>query len=257
MYQTERWGAFSYTIPNLTPGGSYQVRLHFAEIYWVAPGQRVFNVAINGATVLSNFDIFATAGGKNIALVKQFTATASTSGTIVITYIKGTADYPKSSGIEIIMPSGSAPGTLEINSGGATVGTWLADEHYSGGNTSSTGATINTSGVSNPAPAAVYQTERWGAFSYTIPNLTPGGSYQVRLHFAEIYWAAPGERIFNVAINGTTVLSNFDIFATAGGKNIALVEQFTATASTSGTIVITYIQGTADYPKSSGIEIIP
>jgi hypothetical protein len=50
------------------------------------------------------------------------------------------------------------------------------------------------------------------------------------------------------------VLSNFDIYATAG-KNKALVEQFTATANSSGQIVIAYTNGTKDQPKSSGIEI--
>ena len=52
----------------------YTVRLHFAEIYWTAAGQRRFNVAINGTQVLTNFDIFATAGA-NKALVRDFSAT--------------------------------------------------------------------------------------------------------------------------------------------------------------------------------------
>jgi hypothetical protein len=146
---------------------------------------------------------------------------------------------------------------IQINSGGGTVGTFVADEDFSGGNTSSTTATINTSGVTNPAPMAVYQSERWGVFTYAIPNLTPGGTYQVRLHFAELAYGAAGKRIFNVAINGSTVLSNFDIFATAGASDKAVVEQFTTTADGTGTITISYQQGTADYPKSSGIEIIP
>jgi Beta-1,3-glucanase len=38
-------------------------------------------------------------------------------------------------------------------------------------------------------------------------------------------------------MNGTQVLTNFDIFATAGGEYIAVVEQFTATASTTSTDV--------------------
>ena len=50
-------------MPGLTPGGSYNVRLDFAEIFFASPGQRVFNVAINGAAVLKNFDIVATTGG--------------------------------------------------------------------------------------------------------------------------------------------------------------------------------------------------
>jgi hypothetical protein len=258
VYQSERWGVFTYTIPNLTPGGTYTVRLHFAEIAFTSVGARVFSVAINGSTVLNNFDIFATAGGADKALVEQFTSTADTTGKITIAYQKGTADYPKSSGIEII-PAVTAisSATLQVNSGGGAVGSWLADKDFSGGNAGFSTNTINTSGVTNPAPAAVYQSERWGVFTYTVPNLTPGGKYTVRLHFAEIAFRNAGYRVFNVAINGSTVLNNFDIFATAGGANKALVEQFTSTADATGKITISYIKGTADVPKSSGIEIIP
>jgi hypothetical protein len=39
-------------------------------------GQRLFNVAINGAPALTNFDIFAQAGGFN-ALDKTFAVTVS------------------------------------------------------------------------------------------------------------------------------------------------------------------------------------
>src|SRR5579875_3864765 len=70
-------------------------------------------------------------------------------------------------------PSGS--GGVQINAGGSAVGSFIADTDYSGGGVgASTTSAIDTSGVSNPAPQAVYQTNRVGpSFSYTIPNLTP------------------------------------------------------------------------------------
>jgi len=61
---------------------------------------------------------------------------------------------------------------------------------------------IDTSAVTNPAPQQVYQTERFGNFTYTVPNLTPGSQYTVQLDFAELYWSAANQRLFNVAING-------------------------------------------------------
>jgi len=128
---------------------------------------------------------------------------------------------------------------------------------FSGGNPSSVSFTIDTSAVISPAPQAVYQTERWGVFTYTIPNLNPGAAYKVRLHFAELAFGSPGQRVFSVAINGTTVLSNFDIVAAAGAGRRANIQEFIQTANTSGQIIISYIKGPADYPKSSGIEIIP
>jgi trimeric autotransporter adhesin len=254
VYQTERFGDFTYTIPNLTAGASYNVNLHFAEIYWTAAGDREFNVLINGTQVLTNFDVFAAAGGENIAIVKSFPATASASGTITIQFTTGAADLPKVSGIQIRQ---SAPTTdLLINAGGVATGTWLVDEDFTGGSESSTTAAINTSQVANPAPQAVYQTERFGDFTYTIPNLTVGASYTVNLSFVEIYWTVAGDREFNVLINGTQVLTNFDVFATAGGENIAIVKSFTATANASGTITIQFTTGAADLPKVSGIEVL-
>jgi len=47
----------------------------------------------------------------------------------------------------------------------------------------------------------------------------------VRLHFNEFYWSHLRQRIFNVGINGTTVLSDFDILGQAGGQNKAIVEE--------------------------------
>ena len=144
---------------------------------------------------------------------------------------------------------------LDINTGGAAAAPYVADTDYVGGNTAATTAAINTSGVTNPAPQAVYQSERWAASTYTIPNLTTGTQYTVILHFAEIYWNAVGDREFNVIINGTQVLTNFDIFAAAGGKDIAITRSFTATANSSGQIVIQFTVGAVDQPKISGIEI--
>jgi len=74
------------------------------------------------------------------------------------------------------------------------------------------------------------------------------------LHFAETYFTAAGEREFDVAINGTSVLTNLDIYATVGA-NAALLETFTATANSSGQIVIAFTGGAANQPVVSGIEI--
>ena len=131
---------------------------------------------------------------------------------------------------------------------------FVADEYFVGGGTSTSGNFVNTTGVTNAAPEAVYQTSRNGVFTYTVPGLAPGAQYTVLLHFAETYFTAANARVFNVAINGTPVLTNFDIFAIAGA-NTALVEQFNATANSSGQIVIAYTNGGHDQPTASGIEI--
>jgi hypothetical protein len=117
-----------------------------------------------------------------------------------------------------------------------------------------TQATINSSAIPSPPPQSVLQHGRYGTFTYTIPGLTAGGAYTVRLDFDEYYWSSAGSRVFNVAINGAPVLTNFDTFAAAGGKNVAIAKSFSATASSGGTIAIAFT-GMVDNAMVNGIEI--
>lgn len=168
------------------------------------------------------------------------------------TQVSATTQSAGASPVEIVAINSGGPAVSNVNGGDAS---FAADAYYTNGGSSGSNNAVNVSGVTNAAPEAVYQSERNGAFTYTIPGLAAGTQYTVLLHFAETYFTAAGQRVFNVAINGAQVLSNFDIFTAAGGANIALVKQFTATANSSGQIVISYTNGTADQPKSSGVEI--
>ncbi|MGD0942347.1 MAG: malectin domain-containing carbohydrate-binding protein, partial [Terracidiphilus sp.] len=229
VYQTAREGATTYTIPGLTAGTSYTVRLHFAELYFSAAGDREFNVAINGTTVLTNFDIYKTAGAAYTAVVENFTATANSSGDIVIAFTNGAVNQPEFEGIEVLGSATSGTSTVSINAGGAAVSnsgggdnSFVADEDYTGGTTYAVtnAITIPASISSTAAPMAVYQSARQGTVTYTIAGLTAGSSHTVRLHFAELYFSAAGDRVFDVAINGTAVLTNFDIYKTAGANPV-------------------------------------
>jgi len=258
VYQSRRFGNFTYTLPGFTAGSAHTVRLHFSENFWTAAGQRVFNVSINGTQVLTNFDIFAAAGAQNKAVIRAFVVNADSSGRYVVQFTS-VVNNSSVSGIEIA--SASTSGSVDINSGGPTVSPFLADADFSGGATINHANTIDLSGAANPAPMAVYQTARVAAtvgagttFSYTIPGFTANSSHTVRLHFAETFWTAAGQRVFNVAINGTQVLTNFDIFATAGAMNKAVIRQFTATANGSGQINIVFTTVT-DKALISGIEV--
>ncbi|GCE08936.1 malectin domain-containing carbohydrate-binding protein [Dictyobacter aurantiacus] len=262
LYQTERYGNFTYNVANLKANTAYNVRLHFAEIYFTSSGQRSFNVSINGSQVLSNFDVFAAAGGADKAIVKQFSANTDSSGTITIQFTS-VINNAKISGIEVTPASSPTPtptptpGTsVAINTGGGAAGNFVADTDGSGGTTVSTTNTVDTSSVPNPAPQSVYQSERYGNFTYTIPNLTANSPYTVRLHFAEVYFTSAGQRSFNVTINGNQVLSNFDIFAAAGGQNKAIIEQFNTRADASGTVTLQFTS-VVNNAKICGIELIP
>ncbi|HXI72116.1 MAG TPA: family 16 glycosylhydrolase [Verrucomicrobiae bacterium] len=144
---------------------------------------------------------------------------------------------------------------LAVNSGGGAAGQFVADANVTGGTIGATVSTvIDTSGLVAPAPQAVYQAERYGNFTYTFTGLISGATYKVRLHSAETFWTAVGQRRFNVIINGTQVLTNFDIIAAAGAPNKAVISEFNAVAG-SGQIVIQYIT-VMDNARASGIEII-
>jgi len=133
---------------------------------------------------------------------------------------------------------------------------WLADRYFEGGGVASTDAAVARAGIPAAAPLPVYQSFRYGlGFAYVIPDLVPDGRYTVRLHFSEPYFASVGKRKFNVAIGGTQVLTNFDIIAAAGGRNIATVQAFAAQADSDGKIKIIFY-GPVFQPIVNGIEVL-
>jgi hypothetical protein len=252
LYQTCRYGNFGYNFA--VPNGSYTVTLKFAEVSRAGPGQRQFNAAINGMAVLANFDIYSQAGGEFIAIDKSFPVNV-TGGSISIQFTSGAADLPLVSAIEIEAGTGSSAGTtLRIDAGGGSLTdsagrTWTADNSYSGGTPYSV-----TASIANTADPALYQSCRYGAFSYALPVVN--GNYSVTLKFAEVSRFAAGLRQFNVAINGATVLSNFDIYAQAGGALQALDKTFPVTV-TGGQINIQFTTGSADLPMVNAIQVLP
>jgi hypothetical protein len=133
---------------------------------------------------------------------------------------------------------------------------WSADAGFSGGNTASVGA---STAIANTVDDVLYRIERYGAFTYSFT--VPAGSYQVTLKFAETHFtngSTSGQRVFNVAINGATVLTNFDIKAAAGGANIAVDRTFAVNAGAGSNnlqIQFIHVSGQADLPKVDAIEI--
>ncbi len=143
---------------------------------------------------------------------------------------------------------------VQINAGGPAVSPFVADEDFSGGSTIDHANTIDLSGVTNPAPMAVYQAARIGNFTYTIGGYAPGSSHTVRLHFAETYFSTTGSRVFDVSLNGSAVLTNFDIVKAAGAENKAIAESFTTNANASGAFVIQFTS-VVNNSLVSGIEV--
>jgi subtilisin family serine protease len=256
LYQTCRWGGFTYVFA--VPNGNYTVVLKFAEIYFTGAGSRMFNVSINGTPVLANFDIVAQAGGALKALDKSFPVSV-TNGQIDIQFTAGAVDQPLVNAIEIDAGSATQPAPVtatavfRVDAGGAAYtdasgNYWNGDYNFVGGYTAMTSAPV--SGTTSPT---LYQTCRWGSFSY--PVSVPNGNYTVNLKFAEIYFTSAGSRMFNVSINGTPALTNFDIVAQAGGALKALDKSFPVSV-TNGQINIQFTAGAVDQPLVNAIEIL-
>ncbi|WP_210466886.1 malectin domain-containing carbohydrate-binding protein, partial [Rufibacter roseolus] len=128
-------------------------------------------------------------------------------------------------------------------------GVFAADAFASGGSKKSP----TTDAIAGTGDDAIYRSNRFGtAFSYNIP--VKGGEYQVVLHFADLYWTAAGKRVFDVSIEGSKVLSAYDIVAKAGAGKAAAVESFTVNV-TDGTLNIAFAR-LVDNALVSAIEVI-
>jgi hypothetical protein len=153
----------------------------------------------------------------------------------------------------------AAPSAIRANAGGPSItdssgNVWQADGGFDGGYTYSTAAPISTAA----GDARLFQTEHYasGPLRYTITNL-PNGTYTVNLYFAEIYSGCfyVGCRIFDVAVQGTTILPNFDVYAAAGGGNIGILRS-ASTLVTNGTLTVAFLAPYTQYPTISAVEVI-
>ncbi len=160
---------------------------------------------------------------------------------------------------------------IRINSGGGEVTLngiiFSADQYNQGGQEYS-----NTTPIQGTADDQMYQVERFaegtnknegtGGFGYEIP-IGVAGEYDIRLHFAEIYFGlpgnggtagGPGSRIFNVVIEGNQVLTNFDILAETDPATV-LIKEFDNISINDGFASI-ILSGVEQGAKINGIEVL-
>ncbi|HPD18407.1 MAG TPA: glycosyl hydrolase family 8, partial [Candidatus Goldiibacteriota bacterium] len=132
--------------------------------------------------------------------------------------------------------------------------TWSADKAYTTGSWGYEGGSVadrGTIAIANTTDDTLYQTERYGNPTYRFD--VPDGTYEVTLKFAETYWTSAGARVFDVLIEGTTVLDNLDIYSQVGA-NYAYDRTFVVTV-TDGQLTIT-MTSTADTGEINAIQII-
>jgi endoglucanase len=145
--------------------------------------------------------------------------------------------------------------TIRIDAGSTATYTdhlgnlWSGDSGYTGG----IAKDRNNMVITETDDLSLYQTERYDMSRYTfdLANCT----YRVTLHFAETFFTTRGERRFAVAIEGETVLNDFDPFAVAGGSQIAVHRSFITTVS-DGNLEIRF-SAITNFPMINAIEIVP
>jgi hypothetical protein len=137
---------------------------------------------------------------------------------------------------------------------------WKPDKEYTkgggygfvGGLTVDRGADMKIEGTNDPR---ISQTEHYSMTGFVAE--VPNGKYTVRLHFAETYdgITAVGGRVFGVTIQGKPVLNDFDVFATAGGAQKAVIRELKGIEVSDGKLEIGFVAKTQN-PEINGIEIL-
>jgi hypothetical protein len=161
----------------------------------------------------------------------------------------------------LVSPEPVGTTSIRINTGGTEFtfsgDIWSADQFFSDGNTYAR----NAATIANTTNEVLYRTERYattGTLIYNIP--LSSGSYDVDLHFAEIYFGAiaaggPGSRIFDIDIeNGQVQVNDYDIIVAAGGSSMAVIESFSGITVNDGNLTIT-LTSVVENAKISGIEV--
>jgi hypothetical protein len=140
--------------------------------------------------------------------------------------------------------------------------TWDADRSFTGGASGlSTGDTFSNLPNQDTTLNVLFKYERVSdnpnnPIVYTFTNMDTG-NYKCRFYMVEGWSGAftIGARKFNVAIGGTQVLTNFDVFQAAGGPNVVNVQEFDC-SPVNGNIVIKVSHGAIQNPKINAIEIV-
>ncbi|WKX76451.1 PKD domain-containing protein [Zobellia laminariae] len=229
-----------------------EVIVEFSEYVLSATAQQTGNYTIdNGVSVLS-----AQLQSDNRTVI--LTTSAIASG---VSHNLNVSNVQNESGLSIVNESFSFStiSSVRVNSGGLQT-TWggqiFSEDNFSSGGTVFT----NERPIDGTLDDTLYQTERFGNFSYEIPVVS-NGEYDIRLHFAELYFGVEntpggiGSRIFNVTIEGTPVLTNFDILAEVPAAT-ALQKEINNVSVTDGFVSISFTS-IANNPKISGIEVLP
>jgi hypothetical protein len=277
IYRSSRQGEFQYDIP-LKPG-IYELRLHFAETFYGpedigggGEGSRLIMVRANGQLILNDFDVVLDAGASRTADVKVFTGiTPAEDGKLHLGFSSLRGGSAMLSAIELLPGFKNRQRPVRIITRDVPYYSndsrwWSPDTYFKGGQLSAS---------DHPATDAddpeMYETERWGHFSYAIP-VTPG-RYVATFHFIERRFDAAnrdryadstlqasrdttGGRLFNVFCNGKAILKDFDLIKEAG-ENRPLTRKVSGLEpNAQGKLLLEFVP-VRNYATVTAIEVMP
>ena len=272
FYRTSRQGRFRYGIP--LKQGIYELRLHFAETVYDpestgtgGEGSRLMTVRANGRTLLARFDIVADTGASRTADVKVFTGMApAPDGLLHLEFSGEEGKQAILSAIEILPGFRGQMRPVRLLARQTPYYSndshwWSPDSYFEGGQLAA--YTTPVRGTDDPE---LYETERWGNFSYAIP-VTPG-KYSVTLYFAARHgdWdqsSSPSgdnrtavAHIFDVFCNGNALLKNFNLTREARETDVVIRKTTGLEPNAQGKLLLSFVP-VEGYATVTGIEVLP
>jgi hypothetical protein len=272
FYRNSRQGQFRYDIPLKT--GIYELRLHFAEMAFGpdvsglgGEGSRLMTVHINGKTSMAGFDVIADSGASRTADVKVFPGIRPAGdGFLHLEFAGEDGKQAMLSAIEILPGIGQQIRPVRIVARQSPYYSndshwWSPDDYFEGGQLATYPEPVT--GTDDPG---LYETERWGNFSYAIP--LAHGKYSLTLYFAARRGEAAGPsvvvnegkprvaHIFNVFCNGRTLLDNFNLSKEAYKADVVIRRFPGLEPNAQGKLLLSFIP-VDGYATVAAVEVIP
>ena len=272
FYRTSRQGNFRYDIP--LAKGIYELRLHFAETVFGpdssgtgGEGSRIMSVRANGRTLLSGFDVMADTGASRAADIKVFPdISPAADGKLHLEFSGENGQPAILSAIEILPGIRGRIRPVRVLARQTPYYSndshwWSPDSYFAGGQFATYTAPV--SGTDDPE---LFETERWGNFSYAVP-VAPG-KYSVALYFAVRHgaWNQPVmgtlqvrpavEHVFSVFCNGKVLLNDFDLPREAGATDVVVRRFSGLEPSAQGKLLLSFVP-VRGYATVTGIEVLP